>query len=89
MASLLFLLFLCPFYVLRETSIRPIRGDAVKGLKRERKQKGNGKRIDKKFFSSFASFDSSTIGHEIRSEEAKKRSDIGSNRWARQGPFPY
>lgn len=48
MASLLFLLFLCPFYVLRETSIRPIRGDAVKGLKREilRKQKGNGKRID-------------------------------------------
>lgn len=46
MASLLFLLFLCPFYVLRETSIRPIRGDA--GLKREilRKRKGNGKRID-------------------------------------------
>lgn len=46
MASLLFLLFLCPFYVLRETSIRPIRGDAVKGLFREILRKGNGKRID-------------------------------------------
>jgi len=60
MASLLFLLFLYPFYVLRETSIRPIRGDAVKGLKREilRKQKGNGNRYS--YISSFASFDSST-----------------------------